>query len=70
MKGGTKKIVIIKVNYGMTRATVDNLRNAFFEQAKTGLVIVDKYTDIYNIEVQDDIEATEVKVEIAGGENE
>ncbi|MGN0804076.1 MAG: hypothetical protein ACI4MS_01705 [Candidatus Coproplasma sp.] len=60
---GTKKIVVIKVKSIFADRDINNIRKQFIEQAKTGLVVADSCTEIYNIEVADEITETEIEVE-------
>ena len=59
---GTRKIVVVKVRSMLHGDDATKIYNRIIEQARNGIIIADATTDIYNIDVEEDISTTEVMV--------
>ena len=51
---GKKQIVVIKINAFVTREYSAQILARFIEQSKTGIVVADAHTEIYNLMVDED----------------
>lgn len=51
---GKKQIVVLKINALVTRDAAAKILADFIEQSKTGIVVTNASTDIYNLTVDED----------------